>query len=113
MKSKLKKIIIGIVVIIIIFVVYTIFFKADPESNSLLTSTQKTDGSSILGQEILKAINQIKSLDLETSVFDDPVLNSLRDQSEEIIPERTGRPNPFAPLTGSPNESVEVRVQAN
>ena len=113
MTSKLKKIIIGVVVVGIIFVVYTIFFKADPEAESFIAVNQKGDGSQILGQEIIKAINQIKSLDLETSVFDDPVLKNLRDQSEEIIPEQPGRNNPFAPLGGFNGVTDAVEVRAN
>lgn len=98
MNSKIKKIIIAVVVIGIIFIVYSIFFKGDPEIEALLKNEGQISTADVLGADIIKAINEISSLDLDRSIFNDPVLKSLVDHSTEIQPEPKGRKNPFAPI---------------
>ncbi len=98
----MKKILIAIAIIGGIFLVYTIFFKGDPEIESLLKSENQVDSADILGADIIKAINEINSLELDRSIFDDPVLKSLNDYSTDIEPEPKGRKNPFAPISSAP-----------
>lgn len=103
MSDKNKKIIITVVVLIAIFFGYNTFFVSDGP-DTLLTSTGATDSTSLLGADIIKAINQIDSLELDRNVFDDPVYRSLVYRGEDINPEPVGRNNPFARIGegGSP-----------
>jgi Na+/melibiose symporter-like transporter len=96
MISSIKKIILPLIIIIIGFVAYSIFFKKD-ESTSLLKKEVATS-SDVLGADIIRAINQISSLELRRDVFNDPIFKTLVDRSEEIKPEPVGRQNPFAPI---------------
>lgn len=112
--TKYKNIIIIVIVIIAAFFLYSTFFQGDREGTSLLTSRSNIGSSSeILGADIIRAINQIDSLDLDKSIFTDPVFQSLIDRSEPIDPEPTGRFNPFAPIGtgGSVSSTVEETTE--
>lgn len=108
----MKKILIAIAIIGGIFLVYSIFFKANPEIESLLKSEGQVDSADILGADIIKAINEINSLELDRSIFDDPVLSSLTDYSTDIEPEPKGRKNPFAPISSAPKAPAEETLLA-
>ncbi len=101
MFTKYKKLIITIIVIVGLFLAYSIFFGGNLEREGLLRSSVSTTSQTstdILGEEIIRAINQISSLKLDDSVFDNPVFRRLVDRSERIEPEDPGRDNPFAPI---------------
>lgn len=98
MLNKNKKIIIVAIILILLFVVYTIYFKPDVGQDPLIKSTVSSSQQSsaqVLGAEINRAIREIDSLDLDKSIFEHPVLVKLVDHSKEITPEPYGRVNPF------------------
>lgn len=97
MFSKYKNFIIGTLVIILAFIIYTIFFAADPQKESLLQSSTPKEVDK-LGTEIISQLRQIQGLNLESDIFNDPVFNYLKDHGREIKKENVGRSNPFAPL---------------
>ncbi len=96
MLDTIKKLIVPFIVIVGAFVLYSIFIKEEP-TTSLLKKEVATSGD-VLGAEIIKAINQISTLTLDRSVFDDPIFKTLIDRSEVLQPEPIGRANPFAPI---------------
>lgn len=92
--KKNKKWIIGAVAILLVFVAYNAFFAGvDPR---LLISEKQIDSD--VGSEMLALLEQINSIGLDTSFFDDPVFGSLVDFGQELNPQPVGRPNPFAPI---------------
>ncbi|MBP9763187.1 MAG: hypothetical protein KBD10_00375 [Candidatus Pacebacteria bacterium] len=96
---KYKKIIIILLVLIVSFILYTIFFKKDPQSEDLLVSSSNTDvQTKIVGDEIISALNKIETLKLDKGIFTDPVFQSLVDRSVPIPAEPVGKSNPFAPI---------------
>ena len=98
--QKYKKWIIIGLVIIAAFILYTILSPKGGE-DELLTSTSRQTPAEIVGVEIIAALNQIESLKLDRSIFDNPVYQSLKDRSQEIPPEPVGKPNPFDPIGSS------------
>ena len=98
MMNILKKIIFFGAIGLVLFVAYTIFVKKDPQSTSLLGRQGNVNSGNILGADIIKAINEINSLELDRSVFDDPIFQTLVDRGQELTPKPTGRSNPFAPI---------------
>lgn len=111
MMKILKKIIIFGAIALVLYVGYSIFFKADPESTSLLNTRTNTNSGNVLGSEIIKAINEIDSLELDRSVFDDPIFQTLVDRSQELQQQSTGRSNPFAPIGSNDVAPVETPAQ--
>lgn len=57
--------------------------------------------SAALGEDLLTALALLKTISLDTSVFTDPVFESLSDWGKAIPPQPAGRRNPFAPLGAS------------
>ena len=96
MFAKYKKIIIVAIVLILLFIAYSNFLKPD-EDEGLLIGKPGPEEVDIVGQDIAQALNRINSIKLDTNVFNSSVLNSLDDKSEPIIPEASGRRNPFEP----------------
>lgn len=104
MKSVIKKIIIAVVILGLIYFVYSMFFKKT-EDDSLISGTNSLTPSrnlaetQLLGNQITQALIKIESLNLDRSVFQNPIFRSLVDRSEPILDEPVGRTNPFAPLS--------------
>ena len=101
---KYKKIIIGLVAVIVLFVLYSMFFAEEPQGEELLVSSNQTVQAQIVGNEIVAALNQIQTLKLSRDIFEDPVFRSLIDRSIPIPEEPVGKSNPFSPI-GSNNVS--------
>lgn len=73
------------------------------DSNSLdTTSAAGTDENGIVvGADVYSLLGQIQSLKIDPTFFAKTVYQSLVDYTVEIPPEPVGRPNPFAPISGS------------
>ncbi len=108
MSQKIKNTIFIVIFLVIVFVAYSFFFKKD-DSGPLLTSqpAAKESGGASLVQEFLVLLNKLNNLELDTGIFQDPVFNSLKDESVELQDQPKGRRNPFAPL--ETNEALGAR----
>ncbi|NOY35884.1 MAG: hypothetical protein GXP44_03160 [bacterium] len=62
------------------------------------------------GEEILKMLATLRSIKLDASFFENETFKSLVDFSVELVPEKAGRLNPFAPFGkgGKALESSEL-----
>jgi hypothetical protein len=118
MTPKLKKIIIAIVVLGILFVLYSAFLKPDPGTETLVSGREGIAGSlasqdaQVIGSQISQALLKIEQITLERAIFDNPIFSSLEDRSQPIIDEPIGRTNPFAPL-GDTSVNVSTRTNLN
>jgi hypothetical protein len=72
----------------------------DPVPTQLL-NTQDLTTSSEADKDVVETLLQLRSITLSGTIFSDPAFLSLKDNGTQIIPEPTGRPNPFLPLPGS------------
>lgn len=89
--------------LIIIFVVIAIMFfvwfgMSDTVSNSSLLVADRTEDISASDQEILKLLLDMRSIQLDSGIFENPAFSSLRDFGKAIVAEPVGRENPFIPL---------------
>ncbi len=104
MTSKLKKIVIVLVGLAILFVLYVVFLKPDPKPETLVSGREGVAGSvasqdaQIIGSQISQALLKIEQITLKRAIFENPLFTSLQDRSEPIVDEPIGRSNPFAPL---------------
>lgn len=116
MSPAIKKILIFALVIGGLAVLAITFFggsNADPNLNSTLTTTTQTPTSG-QSQKFLQSLSQIKSMNLDTTLLNDPAYLNLKDFTRPIVLEDqrlVGRPNPFAPigvdtLFNEPNSSI-------
>ncbi|MEY2664852.1 MAG: hypothetical protein RIT04_660 [Candidatus Parcubacteria bacterium] len=60
-----------------------------------------SDGSDLVTPDVLSILNKIRELRIDPAIFQDASYQSLVDFSIAIPPENVGRPNPFAPISGS------------
>jgi len=121
--SKIKNILIFLVIGVILVFVYLYFFKSTPEAsltstsgNLVLPTTSATDVNLSIGKDFLTVLLNVKNIKLDDNIFSDLAFSSLHDSSILLIPDGTeGRPNPFAPigsdLTASVVNSVDTNVQ--
>lgn len=102
MTPKLKKIILTIVIVGVLFIVYAIFIKSGPEPEKFISNnaarSQGAADAQVLGNQIAQALLKIERIKLDKSIFDDEIYKSLTDRSQPILEEPIGRSNPFAPL---------------
>lgn len=97
-----KSIIIFVVVAVLAIFIYGYFFKKDSNTSdrALVSSVAQNsvNQQNIIGRELLASLNQLRSLILDTSIFNEQSFKSLQSFNVELQPEITGRTNPFLPI---------------
>lgn len=109
MLKKYRKIIIFVLVVVLGFVLYTIFLK--PQAEKALLESSGPQEVDVAGQEIIETLGNIESIKLNNSVFNDPLYLRLRDDSQEIQPEDLRRENPFAPIEGQGVLDIDIDLE--
>lgn len=98
--SKYKNILYFISIAVFIFVMIGFFF-GDGENGvgpSLLSSGGGEQAANIAERELLSILLDLRRIELREEIFSDSVFISLKDFSQDLVPEPVGRKNPFAPL---------------
>jgi hypothetical protein len=75
--------------------VYMTYFSS-PQSATLSTS----DANTTLSQNLLVTLQNLHTIKLDNSIFDEPAFQSLTDFGVVIPQEAVGRRNPFLPVGG-------------
>ncbi len=88
---------IGIAVMVAVFGIYIGFFRGEGSSDSLLTSQSAVSGTEA-GGDLVAILLELRSLELDPAIFSSSSFQALQDFSVELVPEPTGRRNPFAPI---------------
>jgi hypothetical protein len=102
--SNLKNLIIATVVVVLTIVFGYMYINKDttiPE-NELLTTVSANTNTAMLEGNFLLALNSLKRLKIDDSIFSSPLWGSLTDFGRTLAPQPAGRENPFAPVTGAP-----------
>lgn len=106
---NLKKISIIVVVIILAFIAYSYLISGNKQSSSgvskqaVTTTSTASPGSAALdgpGKDFVTQLLAIQNIKFNLDLFNDPVFKGLQDYHRDLVPQDTGRPNPFAPLDG-------------
>ena len=108
MFQKYKKIIGVVLGILILFVLYSMFFKKAPEA-ALTSSNTSTVPSA--DNELLLLFSQLKTINLDGAFFSDQLFLSLTDFSVSLTLEPRQRPNPFAPIGSDGIERITQPAQ--
>jgi hypothetical protein len=113
--SNIKKIIIVVVVIVLAFIAYSYFFVGSQSASSsgvskqtVTTSTATPAGAALdgPGKEFVTQLLAIQNIKFNLDIFTDPVFQGLKDWHKDLVPQESGRPNPFAPLDGVPGSTL-------
>jgi len=88
-----------IALVVALFIIYSILFGDRPSDTLTLLRTQEPSGeAATVERELLGLLLEIKSVELDGSIFSDPAFRSLKDFGQELISLPVGRSNPFAPF---------------
>lgn len=112
--SSSKNAIIAIVIILVVFAGGYFYFKGNP-NDSAVSSLDVIGGpgegnsdAGVKGSQILLLLSQIKSINIDTSIFNNQMYKSLIDYTVEVPQQNVGKVNPFAEFVGS-----SVNVSSN
>lgn len=94
--AKNKNLLIGIGVILLAVVVYLVFFN-NSTSADLTTTTSPSSAAELY---FVNLAGELGTISFNTKVFSDPRFSALVDIKTEIVPEVSGRSDPFAPIPG-------------
>lgn len=84
------------VILLAALYVYMAYFSPSPSSATLTAS----DSNAALSQNLLVTLQNLHTLKLDNSIFNDPAFRTLTDFGVVIPAEAVGRRNPFLPLSG-------------
>ncbi len=77
-------------------------FSSNPvdAADNAVTATSTTS-SNVIDKGLLAILDRIDSIRLDAAIFDDIAFTSLQDFTVTLIPQPTGRVNPFAPFNAT------------
>lgn len=96
MSPLLKKILLGIGIVAVLFVLYRVFFGGPEEAP--LSSETPSGLPAEQGGDLLSLLLELKSITLGDAIFADAAFQTLQDFTVKLAPEPIGRRNPFAPI---------------
>jgi hypothetical protein len=99
-KNRKTQITIGVVVILAALLGWHLF-GGTKQPVALLTEVAQDPVETIIGRELLLALEKMKLVKLDVAFFNDPLYKSLQDTTVEIPKQPIGRRDPFAPLPRS------------
>ena len=94
---KYKITIIGLILIGGAIIIYQFYFAGDKKNAVLVSESGDEISGSVVGREIVIFLDELQSINLDSSIFDDPAFQSLIDFEKEVQAEPVERSNPFAP----------------
>lgn len=99
--SSTKTVIIFIVILLIGVLMY--FYTLGGPSDASISSLDQqgmlvgSEDTQIIGARVLSLLNEINTLRIDKSIFDDPIYKILLDHTVQIPAQNVGRANPFEP----------------
>lgn len=108
---KKNKLVILVAVIVVCGVVWYSFLGGDTTTQNVLTSQTADSLPAIKDREALDILLQLRAIQLNGNIFNDPSFQSLSDTRTEIVPEPVGKRNPFAPFIGSTTSPADAKAR--
>jgi len=96
-----KKNIIMLIVFIAILGFIGFYLFKNPTDDSLLSADIKSANTDD-AQLIYNLLQKMSKVKLDDSIFSNQIFQELKDNSIEVLPQDTGRSNPFAPINSIP-----------
>ena len=102
-----NKVLVGAAVVGVFAFVYYFFFVSGAATPPL-TETE-VGSETLVNQELLVTLSNLRSIDLSNAIFTDPVFASLTDFGVVIPQEPVGRRNPFVPYAGGGQTTSSIK----
>jgi len=98
MLAKNKGIIIGLCAVVILAVIYLIFFDKTPSADLTAGGSAGTSPDELY---FVNLTSELSDISFDKAVLEDPRFTALTDIRTAILPEQSGRHDPFAPINGA------------
>jgi hypothetical protein len=98
MSNLLKNLLIALGLAVLLFLGYMLFFRTSEPLSGLSIEGTFSPEAELETQQLLAVLNELKSFNVEGSIFSDPLFISLQDFRVDIGSEPSGRQNPFTPI---------------
>ncbi|MFC1733482.1 hypothetical protein ACFL6I_24550, partial [candidate division KSB1 bacterium] len=85
-----------VAIVIVAFIGYSMFFDGGSNGSVLTSQSASVRGGG--DNELLLILVNLRSITLDDALFRDPAFMNLVDFGQQLVPEPTGRQNPFAPV---------------
>lgn len=102
-----NKLLIGAAVLGLFAVLY--FFVFSGGANTPLLTETEVGNETIVTQELLVTLSNLRAIELSSAIFTDPVFASLTDFGVVIPQEPVGRRNPFVPYAGGGQTTSSIK----
>ncbi len=93
---------VALIIIVVVALGLYFYFQGNPSTDATSSLDTPASPESVQAQEdgarVLSLLNEIKSLQIDDSIFRSAVYKSLVDYSIQIPEQSVGRSNPFAPI---------------
>jgi len=99
--NTIKNLVIAIGVLAALGVVGYMYITRDASVDADLLVVESADQSVGVDGDLLRALQELRTIKLDTTIFNDQVFRSFIDFGTVLTPQQTGRDNPFAPISGS------------
>jgi len=96
--KKNKNVLMLIGVLLLALAAYWYWQSGNNGNEPPLSASPPQTTASLAGQDILNLLNQLRSIQIDSSVFENPAFKSLVDYRIATTAEPLGRPDPFEPL---------------
>jgi flagellar basal body-associated protein FliL len=97
MSKQTKIIIVALGIVVILGAVYVTFFNTSSDSSAVTASGAPASQAEVT---FLNLASQLNPIVFDTSILSDPRFTSLVDIHTSVVPEVTGRTDPFASIGG-------------
>lgn len=114
MSGTIRKIVIAVVIVALLFIAYSYFFVSSPTPN-LEVSGVAVSGGSQAGRDFLIALVNLEhiNLDIGAAILNDQAFARLEDMSVSLPNEKRGRSNPFGPIGAGAADLAGTPVEGN
>lgn len=111
MSSTTKNIVVLLIIALAVFAGYYFLTQDSALSLNTASSSQQLDELLVAAEEFNQRQQTLNSITLDTSIFDSPTFQSLRDFSPQPDEFSVGRPDPFLPTRATERLPVDSSDQ--
>ncbi len=101
-KTPSKGTFIALIIIIVVALLLYFYYKGSPSDSAVSSlstiNTAESADAQASGDRVLSLLSEIRSLKIDSHIFQNPVYRTLVDYTVSVPEQSVGRVNPFAPI---------------
>lgn len=97
--NAIKSLVIAVGILAAVGFLGYLYLSREAVVEESLLIVEAPDSGAVDG-DLLRALQELRTIKLDTTIFENSVFRSFYDFGTQIAPQDKGRPNPFAPVSG-------------